>query len=263
MKLLIVTTYKDISLDPLLSAAEAAGVGASILFYDRIQGHQAAASSVPGFDVVYFRDPFNSGSFDVDLIEHAIKAVTDANTSAKYIDNIKRIDDIMIEDKWIQYQLLSKFMPDTTLLGSKSAFIDGRHIAKPRVSSRGRGIVFSSDDIEPETNYVLQPIVAIETEYRVYGVHGSVKELAAIRTPKTVNSKVKVSGLEQAPPDVIEFTSQAYELVPQMQLVGFDIIRTVDGRLMLIEVNRSPQFSRYNEISDTNLAEEFMKGLYE
>lgn len=133
--------------------------------------------------------------------------------------------------------------------------------AKPRLSSRGRGIVLRKINIDPSQRYIRQPLLPIKGEYRIYGLFSSILPVAAVRSSKTATSKVKVIGVEEIPQNLLGFAEKVYKKLPRLELVGFDVVLLEDGRPILLEINRSPQFTRYNEVTGINLAEEFMKGL--
>lgn len=263
MAILIITTHKDSSLNHIVSAADSIGDESSVAYYNRLTDGIDGIDFSSQYDTIYFRDPFNTVGFDTSEIKLAIDLVAERYPQARYIDNVKSYDDFMIEDKWQQYRLLSEYMPKTDLLDDVLTFHDGDHIAKPRLSSRGRGIVFVAKDIKPNEQYIRQPIIDIDTEYRVYGVHGQVQDMMAIRSSKTLNSKVKVNGVTTVADEVRAFADIIYKRLSHLQLIGLDIAKTNDGQLILIEVNRSPQFTRYNEMTGSNLADKLLRGLYE
>jgi len=256
--MLMVTTERDPSQVAFFEAAEIAGLNIDQLYYDKFD---RASLKAEHYDFIYFRDPFNVGQFAAERIESVIASVARRYSGASFVDDTSDFYNVSFEDKWRQYELLSDFMPQTNLLKDKSDFEPNQAIAKPRISSRGRGIAFSAAELRAGQSYIVQPLLDIKTEYRLYGIHGKIKKLAAIRTPKGPTSRVKISGLDVAPRDVMDFVKKIYRLIPEFQLVGFDIARLASGDLALIEVNRSPQFNRYNEITGKNLANDFVKGL--
>lgn len=261
MQLLVVTTKRDLSIDDLIEAAGRAEFSVDRLNYDDAPSHIRRTIDGNQYDVVYLRDPFNQPDYDFDRIATVIDQVTLAAPDARYVDDARSIGDLMIEDKWQQYQLLAEFMPETWLLDDYATFDNDAHIAKERLSSRARGIVFARDDLIDGRDYVVQPLFELTDEYRVFGVNDRILPLAAVRTSKTATSKIKMKGAMQLPDDIAEFADRVYRQIPQMNLVGFDIAKTATGDIVLIEINRSPQFCRYNQLTGTNIADELMKGL--
>ena len=254
-ELLIVTTGKDVSMKHLISAARSVGIKAQIALYGDV--------TKPNYnhDIVYFRDPFNQNDYNHDQIKQTVKSIIDSSAQSIFVDNCRHFDDLLIEDKWRQYQLLAEFMPPTEILKGNDKFIDGQHIAKDRLSSRGRGMVFHKKDINSRRSYIIQLILKITSEYRVFGVNGEIIAKAAVRSSKTVQSKVKMLRVDNISTELLEFSRKIYQRLPQLQLVGFDIAVLESGEQILLEINRSPQFSRYNEMMDINLVNKLMKGL--
>jgi len=54
--------------------------------------------------------------------------------------------------------------------------------------------------------------------------------------------------------DEIRFAFNVMELSPGLDIVGIDAARTSQGELKLIEVNRSPGFAKFEELTQVNLA---------
>ena len=261
MAILIITTKKDHSFDELRLAAESYGI--EVIRVDYTDSLEMIKQIINKKDLsaIYFRDPFNTAEYDEAQIKQVIDIVKKSNPSATYIDNIENYHDIAIEDKWLQYQKLGKYMPTTNTLSATGRFNEGEHIAKQRISSRGRGIAFNRDQIDRSQDYIIQPLLDIKKEYRIFGINGKIVERGAVRTAKTTSSKVKMQKAEKIPIDVLEFARGIYKLIPRLDFVGFDIAVLSDGSKILIEINRSPQFKRYNQITNDNLADDLMKGL--
>ena len=55
--------------------------------------------------------------------------------------------------------------------------------------------------------------------------------------------------------DEIDFSSAVMKQAPDLDMVGIDVARTSDGKLGLMEVNRSPGFAKFYELTGTNLAD--------
>lgn len=248
----ILTTKSDQSLDFF------APKNSRIAYFEDSDTDLKTILSSQIFDVVYVRDPFNTGSYDLSNIETKLSILQKLQPSAKYVDNTRTLDDVLIEDKWRQYQLLGTYMSPTKL-ASKASFISGEHIAKKRISARSKDILFSvgkplNDD------WIVQDLVVIEEELRVYVVRGKVDSSASIKSSKTNNTKVKVVGSRSLDESEIAFAQEIAHLLPAMDFVGLDIGLTSDGPV-LIEVNRSPQFKRYNELNKVNILERLFADL--
>lgn len=245
----VVTTSAD-------SSVELFPQEVSVYRYDTV-----SPESLKSYQVIYFRDPFNTDFYDIDAITRTVDGVVRANPSAYYVDNVKSIDDILIEDKWRQYTLLRAYMPDTKLLELASEVVYGLNIAKKRISARARDIVFHQEEIkyDPE-EYILQENLILESEYRVYVICGEVQNLMSRKQPKTAKSKTKVQNLTPITNDIKAFSESISREVPNLDFMGLDVAKTDEG-LRLIELNRSPQFSRYNSLGGDDLVEKIMKKL--
>lgn len=261
MNILLVTTRRDMSLPSLRQAAAMQGLDPVVAYYDQPESEIKSMLEGVQANFLYYRDPFNDSELSRAKLENTVKTVTSLESSPVFVDAAKSFSDMLIEDKWRQYQFLGDLMPATRLLRDHSEFIDNQHIAKPRLSSRGRGIALKRQDLIPGQKYIIQPFLTLKREYRVYGIHGSIVPVSAVCSSKTVSTKVKVIGIEKISDKLTKFAAKVYSRVSGLQFVGFDIAITAEGRPVLLEINRSPQFSRYNEVTDTNLANDLMKGL--
>lgn len=212
------------------------------------------------FDVIYIRDPFNTGDYSLDNISRKIALLRTLQPHAQFVDNIKSLDDVLVEDKWKQYEIVGQFMAPT-VLATNGLFVEGKHIAKKRVSARSKDILFSVQT-PLDDKWIIQDLIPINEELRIYVVHGKVMPQATIKTSKSNGEKVKVVGIRPLSDMEAAFAQAVVSCVPQLDFVGLDVAVTRDG-LMLIEVNRSPQFKRYNELSSSNIIEGFFDTMHE
>lgn len=257
MKSLIITTPADNSKELILQAFKTA----DCLYYDQSRDQVNRVLVDNRYDVVYYRDPFNQGSFDAPSIRQTVEYIFRICTDALFVDGVKTYQDLLFEDKWRQYQLFSDVMPETKLIDFNTGIKEGSEVAKERISSRAKGVVFDNDSVDIDKQYIVQKIIDIDKELRVFVVDGAILPLAAVRSSKTADTKVKMIETEVISSEIIKFAQSIYDKISYMNFVGLDIVIQPGGRPMLIEVNRSPQFSRYNEMTGTNLAELLMKGL--
>ncbi len=54
--------------------------------------------------------------------------------------------------------------------------------------------------------------------------------------------------------DEIDFSLKIAKQNRQMDMIGLDIVHAADGKLYLLEVNRSPGFAKFAELTGVNLA---------
>jgi hypothetical protein len=213
------------------------------------------------YDIVYFRDPYNVGTYSREKINNTIQAIVESNISAYFIDTIRSIEDINIEDKWIQYEKFTPFMPSTKLLLFESDFIEGKHIIKKRISSRARDVHFEMKSEYLGDEYIFQEILPIKTEYRVYIVNNKILEFISVKTTKSPSSKVKVADIVKITPQLKSYVAKIGVYLNKLDLYGLDIALLDDGTYRLIEVNRSPQFSKYYALSGVNIADELLQAV--
>ena len=55
--------------------------------------------------------------------------------------------------------------------------------------------------------------------------------------------------------DEIQFATSIAKKAPTLDMIGLDIARTTDGKLFLMEVNRSPGFGAFEMLTGDNLAD--------
>ncbi len=254
MQWLIVTTDQDHSL-PFFQI-EKEGHNVDVKYYEE------PLSLKQQYDAIYFRDPFNKVGHDKIAIDRDLNLIVTSNPSAYFVDEATSFSALLIEDKWLQYELLGKYMPNTELLTHSSQLTNAK-IAKKRISARARDIVFSPADLKGDVSeYIVQDMLDIQQEYRVYSVGDTVAPSMTTKSSKTAVSKVKIGDSLAVTPPILEFVQEILQLLPSHDFLGFDVAQTKEG-LRLIEVNRSPQFKRYNEEAGVNIAADVIRRVEE
>lgn len=253
-KSILVTTHADLSLElmrPFVS---------EIYYYDEI----TPEFTFPVADLVYFRDPFNDLSrptSEEHLVEvlHKFFAV---NPNCKSIDGYREVPDFYTEDKLKQYQSFGPdFMPETWL-ASDVEFVEGKMVLKKRISCRCRDIFFDQKNaaaLRHNPDYIVQKRVNIVEEMRVFFVRGEVFRTAALRSSKTETSKVKVYGYRELTDDEVDFIKAAMHQAPSLDFIGIDLGILDDGRKIIIEYNRSPQFTGFYKVTGINISEKLFR----
>ena len=239
MQPLLFTTATDLSA-PYFEAA-----GWQVLIY------AALPASLPPAQLVYFRDPFNDPDFTPGPA--ALDYLISHYAAAQSVDHIRSFRDMLsAEDKYLQSRRLGDLYP-ATYLPSQRGFTPGRDLAKPRISQRAKNILFDLGDRQLDDSWLIQPRLDIQEELRVYTIGHQIIDLASIKSSKSTGA-VKVTGTRQ-------LTSAEHDLIAtalkrcDFDQIGFDLACLTGGTLALIEVNRSPQFRRYAELTGTNLAQ--------
>jgi hypothetical protein len=251
--LLLVTTGADLSLELFKTAESSKLIEPHLVHYNASEA-EINKSLKPNCNFVYFRDPFNDSSVSLKTAQKNTGIILEHYKSARKVDSVSSYNDMLFEDKWRQYELFYKFMPRMKILNSLE--IPAGKFVKKRISSRSKGVIFTQNDFpkdaKPE-DYIVQPWLDIEAEYRVFMVGDQVIKPLAIKTSKTVGHKVKTIGLtEELDPQMLKICSSVYQEV-KFDLVGLDIAKIPSG-YCLLEVNRSPQFNTYQRLSSINLA---------
>ena len=219
------------------------------------------ADKVGFYDTLYIRSHFADETtlpqnFQTE-IERMVQQAKENNPNLKIVDGMDTVDEIIgFEDKWHQYTLYGSYMPHTELMNEG---IDESRFQKPvyknRLSSNGSGVTWIREKaIASPGNWIVQESLQIREELRVYVLYGEVFPIGAVRESMTEDSKahgVKARPLTQ---DEIDFSQQVMQQTPHLEIIGLDIARVASGELMLIEVNRSPGFAKFYELTGTNLA---------
>jgi hypothetical protein len=251
-KILLVTTHKDISrrlfFDKNTSLVEPTALTYSTPHEELQKIFQQ------DFDFIYFRDPFNDDSLRLKIAQTTTSKILSRYPHAYKVDRILSYEDMLFEDKWNQYKIFSRLMPQTNLLKSIDQ-IDSSFVKK-RVSARSKGVILTREDYPIGDNfedYLVQPKLKIKEEYRVNIVGGRIALPIAIKTSKSNQGATRLIGkLDSTPSEIREIADTVYGAT-LFDLAGLDIAKTPEG-YKLIEVNRSPQFRGYYRITSVNLA---------
>ncbi len=250
MKNLVITVSPESSIDLLKLFAD-------IIVLDK----EPAPTNLPFYETLYIRSHFGHPSTLPEVFRSKIEAIVQLakheNPDIKFVDNINSVDKIMrAEDKWNQYKIFSNFMPNTELLNDDldvSGFV--HPVFKKRFSSHGNGVTWNIDETTvPRKDWLVQESLDINEELRVYVINTNVYPVGAIRQSKTADKSTQAVDSRTLVQDEIKFSSQISKQAPNLDIIGLDIARTSGGKLYLMEVNRSPGFGKFAELTGINLA---------
>ncbi len=247
--ILFATTHGDIS------SSYFEKVGVKVVYFEDEIAKFTKEVVARNFEIVYIRDPFNTGKLDLETIAPKLTTIKSSHANAYFVDDVSDTEGVLIEDKWRQYQQWEPWMP-LTYIGGSDAIGEGPYIAKKRISARSRDIRFNIHPTEVSTDWIVQEQLVINEELRVYVLFGKLVKLASRRRPSGLHQATKVTGLRMLVDEEMVFMQQIVSGMKKFDLLGLDIATTPDG-LRLIEVNRSPQFKRYNELCKGNLVADF------
>jgi hypothetical protein len=214
------------------------------------------------YDTVYIRSHFSQPStLPQNFRKEIDRLVQDAkrtNPAVKFIDSMDNVDAIVAcEDKWLQYKTFGQLMPHTELYDDDldiSHFV--RPIFKNRLSSRGSGVTWNREKvIGSEGNWIVQESLDIQEELRIYIIFGEVYPVGAVKRSMTEAQKAESANSRHLTQDEIDFSLNLIKQAPGLDIVGIDAARASDGSLYLMEVNRSPGFAKFHELTGANLAD--------
>jgi hypothetical protein len=235
MKNLVIAVSPDSSLELL-------GAFADIIVLDK----ESVPDAIPFYETIYIRSHFGRPETLPQVfraeIEDIIHRAKQENPNIKFVDGTSSVDMILgTEDKWRQYEIFYRFMPNTKLLNN-DLDVSGfeRPVFKNRLSSHGNGVTWNIDDTtSPRKDWLIK---------------GKVYPVGAIRQNKTSNQSTQAIDSRSLTQDEIDFSLKIGEQAPILDIIGIDIARTLDGKLYLMEVNRSPGFGKFAELTGVNLA---------
>lgn len=250
MKNLVITVSPESSIDLLKTFAD-------IIVLDK----EPVPSILPFYETLYVRSHFGHPSTLPQVfrseIEEIVQRAKYENPDIKFIDDTDTVDKVLdTEDKWSQYEIFGSFMPKTKLLNSGldvSGFI--RPVFKNRLSSHGNGVTWDiRETTTPTEDWLIQETLDINEELRVYVIKGKVYPVGAIRQNKTSNQSTKAVASRSLTQYELNFSLRISKQAPDLDIIGLDIALTSDGKLYLMEVNRSPGFGKFADLTGVNLA---------
>jgi len=250
MKNLVITVSLESSIDLLKKFAD-------IIVLDK----EPVPDKLSSYETLYIRSHFGHPSTLPEVfrtqIEDIVRRAQHENPNIKFIDNTDTVEKVLeAEDKWNQYEIFSSYMPKTKLLNNDldvSGF--DRPVFKNRLSSHGNGVTWDiQETTNPRYDWLIQESLDIREELRVYVINGNVYPIGAVRQSKTPIQNTEALDSRPLESDEIEFSLRIGQLATSMDIIGLDIARNYDSKLYLMEVNRSPGFGKFANLTGVNLA---------
>lgn len=213
------------------------------------------------YDTVYMRSHFSEPTLtpeyfrsEMTTLVHTLKTM---NPNVRFIDGMDTVDAIMAyEDKWLQYLTYGAFMPHTEQYNDTVDMTKFKHpVFKNRLSSRGSGVTWNQAKANPSNGeWIIQESLNIQEELRIYVILGEVYPLAAVRCSMDAGQKAEAIDFRELTDEEIRYTQEVMRQSSSLEVVGIDAARTVEGDLKVIEVNRSPGFATFEQLTGVNLA---------
>lgn len=257
VRVLVVTTTQDISLPLFLTQKISRRAELYFFLYEESLEEMDKFFSSHKFDVIYLRDPFTS-RLDYDHIRKCLETIFLHQSTSIFIDNLKGVDDVFLEDKWRQYEILKDLMPKTELLSQRQSEFSS-YIIKGRFSSRSRDIFFDIKQVKVSDKYIIQERLPVTVEYRVVVLKGQPLPVVLTKSVKKPGQKVKVIGKKKINQPIEELAKQVHKKMP-FDLLGVDIVRLEDDSYKVLEANRSPQMVKYWQLTGVNVIEDLLLG---
>lgn len=215
------------------------------------------------YDTAYIRSHFSQQFMQPQNfrseIESIVAQVKSVNPNVKFIDSMDNVDAIVaFEDKWHQYQIFRELMPLTELCdGSPYTLVVRSPVYKQRLSSRGSGVTWNKDNVTTtKGEWIAQNSLDIQEELRVYAINTNIHPTGIVKKSMEEGVKAEGTSARKLSKDEMQFVSYVTDRAPRLDIVGIDMARTAAGDLKLIEVNRSPGFAKFFELTGVNLANE-------
>jgi len=214
------------------------------------------------YDTVYIRSHFGQEATlpqnfrgEIDSLAQQAK---DSNPNVRFIDSMDTVDAIVaFEDKWLQYTYFGEFMPRTEIYHSGLDISNfTRPVYKNRLSSQGTGVTWDREKVTRSTgDWIVQESLDIREELRVYIICGEVYPIGAVKQSMTEGNKAEGINSRPLTQEEITFSLRLMQQAPGLDIVGIDVARSLDGELSLMEVNRSPGFAKFYQLTGVNLAD--------
>lgn len=256
-KILICLTYQDRSAPLFLTGAIKEMMQINFLLYEESEDYIDKYLKSEDYDYIYLRYPFNGSNLSLSDVKARLDIIIKNKREAYLVDNLKSVKGVLFEDKWRQYQSLSDFMPETKVLQSDDQIDFDRYLIKKRISTRGEQVLFELPNDIVHEDYIVQKIINVEKEFRVYSIFNKIIDQVVIRSPKTSQTKIKVLHVEKITQDLHDYVAQIDKKI-DYDFTGYDIALDKNGKYYLIEVNRSCLFGGVFRETKVNLAENFI-----
>ncbi len=219
-------------------------------------------------DKIILRDPYNSTNNYSFFTQQILK---------KYYQNVALDRQCyskfpFYEDKLFQVGLFTRLgitTPDTFLGKNVSSIQEFPVIIKPRIGSRGRGILIFNKPREVKTffankdplDYIIQKYHKAKKEYRIlilkHKVLGIVDKHIYLKGKGKIG--VRINKMVDDFPKKIKEDSIIITKRLKADFVGVDVIHAEDGKYYFLEANLSPQFGKFAKVTKINVASMVIK----
>ncbi|MDD3032645.1 MAG: ATP-grasp domain-containing protein [Candidatus Pacebacteria bacterium] len=148
----------------------------------------------------------------------------------------------------------------------KQAEIDFPFIVKPEGSSKGIGVAlvenkkdfdsyFDGEEIQEYSDFIMQEYLDILHEYRVFVLGKKSLGVCEKIADGIVKNFAQGGKFVYMRDPELEAFAEKLSLEIKHHVLGFDIVKTKDGRLKILEINSWPSFIGFEEASHINMSE--------
>lgn len=276
MNLWIFSTHKDLSLSRLVSEAKSLSVSCEVVYFESLEvisntlHSQQKKLFIKPDDKILIRWPFDADDTSVEYNIFVSVLLLNYSDQVSLDRSCLRMFTPYYEDKLFQsavFEHLSVPSPQTYSLQSFEevpSSVIFPCVLKKRVSSRSKNNFLISTISELRSklsnksvaDYIIQEKIDIEDDVRVVVLGQSIIGAVKRHTHVREGNRISVKGREKYGNMSDEIRKNILSITKFLgaDFVGFDILFDKKGNYYFIEANLSPQFDKFEETLDVNLA---------
>jgi glutathione synthase/RimK-type ligase-like ATP-grasp enzyme len=266
MKLLIVTTKKDLSCDKIIEEAKKKDIDILKIFYEELQLNDFKPEKFKEFDFCILRDPYNTGINYSIYFKKMLKFFGE-HKSFDYRAYNKHPD---YEDKLFQHNLFGNALKMPKLHSLIDKVKSFPIIIKKRVSSRGKNIFVIDTKEELEkflseydiTDYIIEEFLDVKKDLRIFLINNEIIGAVERKTRFKENGNYTGIGVKildkYKPSEEIKKKAILVSKIIGSDFCGVDFIIGKNENNYLLECNISPQFVSSERILEVNIAEKII-----
>ncbi|MAG50125.1 hypothetical protein CL621_00610 [archaeon] len=263
MKLLIVTTKKDLSCDKIIEEAKKKDIDILKIFYEEFNLKDFKPEKFKDFNFCILRDPYNTGTDYSTYFKKMLKFFGEH----KSFDYKAYNKFPSYEDKLFQHDLFGNALEMPKIYSLTDGIESFPIIIKKRISSRGKNIFVIDTKKELEkflseydiSDYIIEEFLDVEKDIRIILVNNKIVETVERKTRFKENGNYTGIGVKilnkYEPSEEIKKKAILVSKIIGSDFCGIDFIMDKNENNYLLECNISPQFVSSERILDVNIAE--------